>query len=150
MLWVLPPPTKSAWFAKIDWYLNWQMCKGLAHEPRRLSHEMLRLIEENELPLSEPPQDNHAPLMIIAHGRLPASKCVVIEYGKSLKTWLTRVHQLAEHLNTDQLRVFLPYDSTRTEAEQIWRSFPAPSVKMNIEFSPNEDATQWPNQFPKN
>ncbi len=139
-LWVLPPPTKSAWFAKIDWYLNWQMSKGLSHVSPRASAELLQLTSENGMDFIEPPMDKTAPLMVISNGRIPAQKCVVIDFTKSLKAWLTSVHRLSELLQVENLRVFLPPGSTPTEAQEIWRS--CSTKNINIEFSPDEDAAK--------
>ncbi len=143
-LWVLPPPARSAWFAKIDWYLNWQLCKGLAHETRRPSVEILRVSEENGLAWTEPPVSEPNPLLVSAKGRLPADRCMILDPGKSLKTWLTRVRDIAGKMQLRRLRVYLPDGIAVTEAQEVWRSFS--SQDFTIEFTADEDATIWPTQ----
>lgn len=141
-LWVIPPPLRSSWFAKIDWYLNWQLCKGLAHGTRRAPVEILRVTEEHGLPWYPPPVADPNPLMVLSKGRLPAIRCLVLEPGNSIKTWLTQVRFLAQQMNLHTLRVYLPTGTTITEANEVWRSFS--SSDLNIEFTADEDASTWP------
>src|SRR5882757_1653589 len=96
-LWVLPPPSHSRWFAPIDWYLNWQLCKGLAHTPTKAPIELFRILEDSGLNIIMDPPLEDPPLMVASVGRLPASKCVVLPY-RGLKTWIKNVHNLAKGL----------------------------------------------------
>lgn len=143
-LWVLPSPSHSAWFAKIDWYLNWQMCKGLAHETRRPSVELLRLSEENGVPWFDPPKISEAPLLVAAKGRIPALGCMVLEGEPALKAWLRRAHALAGELKVSSLRVFLPIGFTVNEATQAWRGLP--KLDIQTDFTPDEESAAWPTQ----
>lgn len=137
-LWVLPQPAESHWFSRIDWYLNWQLCKGLAHE-RQLPHaELFRVMEENGIPFVDVPVTKQAPLMVLSQGRIPAAKCIVIENSKTLKTWLGRVHQLVQGLHIKSARVFLPKGANSSQAADVWRSLE--KLDMEVEFSPDEES----------
>jgi hypothetical protein len=149
-LWVLPPPNRSSWFAKIDWYLNWQLCKGLTHEKRRPAVELLRVNEDNEIPWFEPPTFPKAPLLVATRGRIPADGCMVLETGHSLKAWLTEVRRINEQLRGKSLRVFLPPDYEPKEAADVWRGFSHTTSDCKVEFTADEEAKTWPTQSKKN
>lgn len=120
-LWVLPPPRVSAWFSRVDWYLNWQMSKGVAYAGLHLPNETLRLSEEYETPLPPvTPADSTAPLLVLAMGRLPTRKCVVVE-GKTFGgTWLEKVHGIAQELDAKTVHIFLPAKMSVAEAQKAW------------------------------
>lgn len=135
-LWVLPPPRLSAWFPRVDWYLNWQLSKGLAYSGLNLPSETLHLMEQYETPLPRVPEaDAEQPLLVLSHNRLPAAKCVVVEMASGLKPWLERVHQIALDLGAKNARVFLPSKATLEEAEKVWGHRP-----VNASFSTDTEA----------
>lgn len=120
-LWVLPPPRVSAWFSRVDWYLNFQMSKGVAYSGLHLPNETLRLSEEYETPLPAPTAlDASAPLLVLSLGRLPTRKCVVVEAKTFGGTWLDRVHEIAKELDAKSLHVFLPAKMPVEEARSAW------------------------------
>lgn len=127
-LWVLPPPRASTWFARVDWYLNWQLSKGVAYAGLHLPNEVLRLSEEYELTLpAVAPVDPLAPLLVLSQGRLPTSKCMVVEApspaGKTFgKPWLEQVHQLSLNLDIHSVHIFLPTKMELAEAREYWNS----------------------------
>jgi hypothetical protein len=124
------------------------MCRGLAHETRRPSVELLRLSDENGVIWFDAPEIPMAPLMIATRGQVPAGRCLVLRSESGLKPWLKRIHTLATDLQILSLRVFLPTEFTVSEARQAWRSLPATELK--IEFTPDEESAIWPMQFKTN
>ncbi len=120
-LWILPPPRASAWFARVDWYLNWQLSKGVAYGGLHLPNEVLRLSEEYEVPLPViEPIDSTAPLLVLSTGRLPTHKCVVVD-GKTFgRPWLDRVHQVCLNLDAKNVHIFLPAKMDLAEARAAW------------------------------
>ena len=138
-LWVLPPPSESQWFARIDWYLNWQLCKGLAFEKAKPSVELFRVLEEGDLHFEPHPSNPDWPLMVISQGRIPCTKCMVIAQTGGLKAWLMAVLGNAQKLNVQKMRIFLPKGSEKDEAEALWRTM---NSEQNIfaEFCRDEDA----------
>lgn len=148
-LWVLPPPGKSAWFAKIDWYLNWQLTRGLVHEPRRPSAELMRLTRDLDLPAPTATDWTQAPLMVSAHGRLDAEQCVVLAMQGSLHEWLRQIHTVATRLGVQKLRVFLPTGMDRSDALDFWQKISKQDT-LEIEFSSDEDAALWSTPSKKN
>jgi hypothetical protein len=140
-LWILPPPRSSSWFAVIDWYLNWQMSKGLAYAGLHLPNGTLRLAEDYEVQL--PPVitagvDSGIPLLVLSHGRLPTTKCVVLETeGTKHEDWLKRGFEIALNLDAKSVHVFLPRETSKEKSEQMWKArFPDRSTR----FSSDADA----------
>src|SRR4051812_13653439 len=79
-LWIIPPAAHSQWFARIDWYLNWQMSKGLAFQRQKPSVELFRIIESAGLNYLAEPESPSTPLMIASAGKVGSERCVVIDY----------------------------------------------------------------------
>jgi hypothetical protein len=138
-LWVLPTPSESQWFARIDWYLNWQMCKGLAFEKARPSVELFRILEEGELQFEASVSDPSWPLMVMSHGRIPCSKCMVIDPRGSLDGWLNRAFEQAQKLKVRSLRLFLPKNAEKSQAESLWRGLNK-DTSITTEFCMDEEA----------
>lgn len=141
-LWVLPTAEHSRWFARIDWYLNWQMSKGLAYNRPEPSPGLLHLLEVNSIPYSVPPNADRAPLMVASAGRVPAGLCVVLPFGggRSLRDWLGEIQTLSGGLNPKRMRVFLPAGSSVKDALAAWAATPAQGIE--VEFSNDEDHIQ--------
>lgn len=138
-LWVLPQAAHSRWFSRIDWYLNWQMTKGLAHQPLKASVELLRVMEETGVQFTAEFVTNATPLMVASLGRVNASQCVVIDFEDKLKPWLGKIHQLSSGLKPKRMRVFLPQGCDSKPAQEIWQKLSLPGTE--VEFSLDEAAT---------
>lgn len=134
-LWVLPSPRKSAWFSRIDWYLNWQMCRALAYPGIHLPSETLRLAEDFEVEVLATTKPEPFPLMVITGGLVPASKCVVID-SREAKTWLEDAFETALKIKASNVHVFLPNGVSQSEAQKLW---PKKST-MEVEFSEDTEA----------
>lgn len=139
-LWILPPPAHSHWFSHIDWYLNWQMCKGLTHTPVKPPAELFQVMEEGGLNIIMDPPVETAPLMVASLGRLPAAKCVVLPYTKGVKTWLKQAHHLATSLHAIRIRVFLPHGADDKEARETWSGYSGAAIEA--EFTTDIEANQ--------
>jgi hypothetical protein len=120
-LWVLPSPRVSRWFTYLDWYLNWQMCKGLAYSGLHLPAETYRVAEEYGVPMSERGADESAPLLIASEGRVPAKKCLVLDSSGGMKEWLAKIRKVASQLGVTTVRIFLPSGADESEAKKHWK-----------------------------
>lgn len=124
-LWLLPPPRSSAWFAVIDWYLNWQLSKGLAYSGLHLPNETLRLAEDYEVPLppvKTPGVDSGVPLLVLSQGRLPATKCVVLDTGLKHEDWLKQGFEITLNFDAKNVHVFLPAKASKEQSQQLWKA----------------------------
>lgn len=121
-LWILPPPRLSAWFPVVDWYLNWQMSKGLAYSGLHLPTEILHLAETYEVPLPAVKTDAAAPLLVLSHGRLPAPKCVVLDSSGKHDVWLKHCFEIALNLDAKNIHVFVPNKASVDEMSKAWRT----------------------------
>jgi hypothetical protein len=138
-LWVIPPSAHSQWFARIDWYLNWQMSKGLAYQRRKPSVELLRVLEDAGTAFQLHCAADTSPLLVASSGMVGSERCVVIEYGGELGEWLESVHQVCDNLKCKRTRVFLPRGITAAQAQTLWKK--QPQLETHLEFSTDEDTT---------
>lgn len=135
-LWVLPPPRFSRWFSHLDWYFNWQMCKGLAYAGLHLPSETYRVAEEYGVPVADSRGNGEGALLISCAGRAPAGRCLVLDGAGDLKSWLARIKDVAAGLNARQVRVFLPTGATLKETEKHWKK-----SDIEVQFSPDLETT---------
>jgi hypothetical protein len=135
-LWVLPTPRQSHWFRRLDWHLNWQMCKGLAYSGLHLPSETRRVAEEYGFEIPRHREDKTPPLLIGSEGRLPARMCLVIDAGNHLDKWFPQVIKQMEPMKVKTARVFLPTGASVREAKKIWKA----KLDAEIEFTADLEA----------
>ena len=135
-LWALPTPRHSRWFTQLDWYLNWQMCKGLAYPGLHLPDETHQVATEYGVALQDRPHNPQAPLLVAPAGRVPAARCVVIDGAADPQGWLRAIAQVATSLQASSVRVFLPQGLTPAAAEKMW-----PSTQHNVSFTSDLEST---------
>lgn len=123
-LWVVPLSDQSRWFTRLDWYFNWQLCKGLAHRTRVIGPELQRIAGELGVATANMPERPAAPLLVGCNGMVPAAKCLVLPFEKSLKKWLEEIKEIAAGLSVRQAQIFLPSDADREKAEEAWAKIP--------------------------
>lgn len=120
-LWVLPTPRQSRWFSQLDWYLNWQMCKGLAYAGLHLPAETYRVAEEYGVPVFPRDARTSSLLLVASRGRVPSERCLVLECEDSLKDWLQTIRGHVERLGVTNVRVFLPTGMSVKDAQKSWK-----------------------------
>lgn len=118
-LWFFPPAKESPWLAKVDWYLNWQMCKGLDHGGIHVPAETLKVAEEFGIAVPEV-STRRTPLMVYARGLLPTNHCVVLETTNALGDWLKQIHDISKKLQAKSIQIFLPATASQETAQQAW------------------------------
>lgn len=137
-LWIFPTPRASRWFARMDWYLNWQMCKGLAYAGLHLPADTLRVAGQHGVPVTQdvPP----GPLLIIPGARVPTKKCLVLDdREEALDGWLARAAEHARRLTAETARVFLPAGASVETAEATWTKLGRP-LAFQFEVDPGTPA----------
>lgn len=140
---MLPTPRHSRWFTHWDWYLNWQMCKGLGYGGLHLPPETHRVAEEYGVGVPRTASARGGtvpPLLIASQGRLPAAQCLVLDGADDLKSWLASARRLADDLRAADVRVYLPEDSTVKEAEKLWKSAAGPDTPCTVHFTRDLEA----------
>lgn len=106
-LWIVPDLEKSQWTAKLDWHLNFQICKSTRHLPKELPAYLKEVIQQTELSLSTPEVDKD-PLMISSSSLLPNKWVVIIPWQNDLNLWCEKLFKVWKDLNQPSLRIFLP------------------------------------------
>ena len=138
-LWIFPAPRASRWFARLDWYLNWQMCKGISYAGLHLPDETYRVAEAHGLPL-EVEALVSPPLLVLPGPRVPTKKCLVLDPGEAdLEAWFRVMIDHARALRARSARVFLPTGRTLAEAESAWSRV---SADVDVSFAVDLDTPQ--------
>jgi hypothetical protein len=119
-LWIFPAPRASRWFARLDWYLNWQMCKGVSYAGLHLPEETYRVAETHGHALRVENLDQ-PPLLVLPGARVPTKKCLVLDdFDAPLETWFGALAAHALSLRARTARIFLPTGRSLAEAEAAW------------------------------
>ena len=133
-LWIFPAPRASRWFARLDWYLNWQMSKGLSYPGLHLPDDIARVADRHGLNV-EPVAPLGGDLLVLPGSLVPAKKCLVIDDGdRPLAAWFAQVAERADQLRARTLRVFLPAGRTREDAAAAWAG-----IKPGFEVTFDQD-----------
>ena len=132
-LWLIGDAERSAWSRKIDWHLNFQVLRALAHQSPRLSPELRRVLEEAEVEAPElETVSEQAPLMIASRELLPNEQTVfvpVAEEGDA--AWVKACHRVWESLGRPQAMFFL---LDHMEPEAFTKSWPKDDRSAAVEL----------------
>ena len=105
-LWILPPLNESAWSTRIDWYLGFQLRRGLPHRRFDFSSDMRQLMEAYEETLPKIPRTDESPLMIASENLLPNHQTVMIpQKASENKEWVTTCHRVWKGLGSPATRI---------------------------------------------
>jgi hypothetical protein len=138
-LWIFPAPRASRWFARQDWYLNWQMSKGLSYAGLHLSEELTRVADRHGIPIPATP-GARADLLVLPGSLVPTKKCLVIDdVDESLDTWFSHIAARATELRAETARIFLPTGRSTAEAEAAWARI---NPSLEAQFEPDLEAAR--------
>jgi hypothetical protein len=121
-LWIVPDLEKSQWTAKLDWYLNFQICKSSRHISPTLPEFVSSVVGESELQLSSPSVAALAPLMISSEHLLPNKWVVILPWNGDLREWSAKIFEVWNKLKEPSLRVFLPPGQSTGNLQTAWQS----------------------------
>ncbi|MEK2687972.1 hypothetical protein [Bdellovibrio sp. GT3] len=119
-LWVVPQLGKSQWTGKLDWYLNFQLCKSSRHNSANVPVFLNEVIKETEMQKFYRPVANSAPMMIATESLLPNRWVVVVPWDDNLGSWCESISQVWSGLQQPTLRVFLPPGQSTGNFQQAW------------------------------
>lgn len=121
-LWILPDAGNSRWTVKIDWYLNFQICKAERHHSRALPEYVAEVLSETGLERPVLRYASHAPLLIPSQNLLPNKWIAILPLHKSYSQWVADIAQSWESLQNPSLRVFLPPGQNAGSFHGLWQS----------------------------
>lgn len=119
-LWIVPHLEKSQWTARLDWYLNFQICKASRHKTAQTPVFVNEVVKEAELEKFYRPVSQSAPLMIASEQLLPNKWVVVLPWANDMGAWGKEVFEIWKGLNNPALRVFLPPGQSAGTFQQSW------------------------------
>lgn len=120
-LWIVPHLEKSQWTTRLDWYLNFQICKASRHRTAQTPLFVNEVVKEAELEKFYRPVANSAPLMIASEQLLPNKWVVVLPWADDMSAWGKDVFQIWQGLKEPSLRVFLPPGQSAGGFQQSWQ-----------------------------
>lgn len=119
-LWVVPQLGKSQWTSKLDWYLNFQLCKSSRHNSAHVPGFLNDVIKETELTKFYRPVAAAAPMMIASETLLPNKWVVVVPWNDNVSSWAESIFTVWSGLQKPTLRVFLPPGQSTGNFQQAW------------------------------
>jgi len=120
-LWIVPDLERSHWTAKLDWYLNFQICKSSRHQTAALPEFVENVMAETE---QAPPQLNLNPassLMIASPDLLPNKWVLVVPWSENMAEWTAAIFKIWSGLQEPTVRVFLPPGQSAGTLQQHWQ-----------------------------
>lgn len=121
-LWVVPDLEKSQWTAKLDWYLNFQICKSSRHNQPITPEFIDSVLAETELPKKAFKNRDLAPLMIASSELLPNKWVVILPWHGDLTKWTSEIFEIWQKLKEPSLRVFLPPGQSTGNLTLAWQT----------------------------
>lgn len=121
-LWIVPDLEKSHWTTRLDWYLNFQLCKSSRHITPNLPSFVTEVLEETELEKRVFPISSNAPLMIASEELLPNKWVVVLPWNGDLTKWTSSIFDIWQNLKEPSLRVFLPPGQSTGNLQAAWHT----------------------------
>lgn len=121
-LWIVPDLEKSQWTAKLDWYLNFQICKSSRHHTPSLPAFLKEVLVETELEKKSLKPNYNAPLMIASSELLPNKWVVILPWQGDLSKWTSEVFEIWQKLKEPSLRVFLPPGQSTGNLQLAWQT----------------------------
>lgn len=120
-LWIVPDLEKSPWTAKMDWYLNFQICKASRHNSPKITSYISDVLRKTELNLRGP-FISSGPLMVSSAPLLPNKWVVVLPWSDDLSAWSSQIHEIWSRLKEPSLRVFLPPGQSTGSFQLAWQA----------------------------
>lgn len=123
-LWVLPALNESPWTTKLDWYLNFQICKASRHESASVPsylNEVLKETEQKAYVFKKGSAEHAAQPLMISSAPLLPNKWVVLISQK--ENWAQEVHEVWKGLKQPSLRVFLPPGQSAGHFQKEWQKY---------------------------
>lgn len=120
-LWVLPDISNSRWTLKVDWYLNFQICKANRHTLRDLPEFIEHVVHDTGLEKPVIKYDEHSTLLIASEHLLPNKWVGLIPLHKNYAQWVEQVSETWVSLQNPSLRIFLPAGHSPGDFNELWR-----------------------------
>jgi hypothetical protein len=121
-LWALPNISNSRWAVKIDWYLNFQICRAQRHISRELPEFVDHVITETGLDKPILKYDDNSTLLISSEHLLPNKWVALVPLHANYGRWVQQVSETWSSLQKPSLRVFLPAGQSAGDFNELWQT----------------------------
>lgn len=119
-LWILPASGQSHWTEKLDWYLNFQICKASRHVAPQVGGFITEVLTETEIPALEIKAGRQAPLMIASASLLPNKWVVILPITSNFDAWVAEIARVWKDLGSPTFRAFLPPGQSAGRLLELW------------------------------
>lgn len=120
-LWIAPDLEKSPWTAKLDWYLNFQVCKASRHQRPPLPSYLQAVLSETEMETAPALSSQEQPLMIASEKLLPNKWVVLVPWNGDVTAWTHEIFKVWKNLNQPTLRIFMPPGQSAGGLQIAWQ-----------------------------
>jgi hypothetical protein len=132
-LWVIPE--KGAWLARLDWHLNWQVCKALEHAPATPAPELLDLVREQDFDFDFKGARGPKPLLVSAEGLLPTSLCLIRTEEDTPAAETTAIREYASSLKANRILLFTSAKVNPAKVADAWEKL---SSEIELRVAPED------------
>lgn len=122
-LWVIPDVSNSSWTMKIDWYLNFQICRAQRHSMRHLPEYVDKVIDQTGLDKPVVTTSDSSTLLIASENLLPNKWVALVPLHKNYAQWVQQVAETWASLGHPTLRIFLPAGQKAGQFNELWQSY---------------------------
>lgn len=119
-IWFCPDLLNSHWTQELDWHLNHQIRKGVAHKTQLLDAKVKGLLYENQMHWTDVQAANEN-LMVACSFQLPSRWVILLPWNGMLQKWVQAVFQHWEKLGKPSARVFLPQNIAMADFSREWQ-----------------------------
>lgn len=120
-LWIVPDLERSRWTAKLDWYLNFQICKSSRHQTAALPEYVKTVLSETEQTTASVTLSVASSLMIASPELLPNKWVLVVPWTEDMTEWTAEIFKIWNGLQKPSVRVFLPPGQSAGSLQQHWQ-----------------------------
>jgi hypothetical protein len=120
-LWIVPDLERSRWTAKLDWYLNFQICKSSRHQTAPLSEFVQEVLAETEQTAPQLSLEGPSSLMIASPELLPNKWVLVVPWTENMSAWTASIFKIWSGLQEPSVRIFLPPGQSAGSLQQHWQ-----------------------------
>ena len=132
-LWALSDSVQSAWSAKIDWHLGFQIKKQRLKILQKPSPKINSILKKYQIPsLKWSSSTSPLPLLIESSLYLPNLWTLEVPFSTN---WLDTIYDIWCSLNQPSLRIFAPKEIKKEAIEKKWKSV---SKNIKIQYIIND------------
>lgn len=118
-LWIVCQATNSNWTVKLDWLINFQICKFEIRKKVSASNFIQQVVSQTELDVPIEIKSENEVLLISTPKLIPAKWIAQIPFS-DIEIWTKEIYKTWSSLGKPSLRVFLPSKVETASYSELW------------------------------